>query len=421
MRQTSEAWEKIFAEKKFDLTQNLHFIEATEIEKISGVQARIMAKVDFSKDLPPVFSRNGYFLLPVQNGKYAIVRGNGFHALEERTIPKEYVSKIKFHLTTAGRGLGEMQYLDYSFNTGALEEIVGVGPLYQSIRGREYSREFSFNVSDTRLDVKSVQIETDSGLESESSIVLLEAKVKTPEDFIIRQLYYPYRNYKVISPDKKIVPVFFTYEPKEQTYNFWIYKFVNDDDYNSIQLERKQAVKIIAPTGVDVSDLSPGNVVTKKDLVPQANDLDKVLELVFKVNEGMNHYQTVAQHFGFDERQSSYYREAAEALGLVVSEAGKYTLTDTGKELVSLPTLQRHIYFAKLLADFHLIRESLSLIQSQKKLSKEDVEKIIASRSTLSGTTIGRRANSLWAWLKWIGTHTGAFTIQEDGTLSESK
>src|SRR5690606_36990650 len=104
-----------------------------------------------------------------------------------------------------------------------------------------------------------------SGLESESSIVLLEAKVKTPEDFIIRQLYYPYRNYKVISPDKKIVPVFFTYEPKEQTYNFWIYKFVNDDDYNSIQLERKQAIKIIVPTGVDVSDLSPGNVVTKKD------------------------------------------------------------------------------------------------------------------------------------------------------------
>ena len=377
MRKTSEAWEKIFAEKKFDLSQDLHFIEATEIEKISGVQARIMAKVDFSKDLPPVFARNGYFLLPVQNGKYAIVRGDGFHKLESRLLPEEFISKIRFHLTTAGRGLGEMQYLDYSFNTGALEKIVGVGSLYQSIRGREYSREFSFNVSNTKLDVKSVQIETDSGLESESSIVLLEAKVGTPEDFIIRQLYYPYRNYRVISPEKKIVPVFFTYEPREQTYNFWIYKFTDDGNYNSIELERKQALKIIAPTTYGTSDLSPKNVVVKKDLIPQANDLDKVLELVFKVNEGINHYQTVAKYFGFDERQSSYYREAAEALGLVVSENGKYALTDSGKEIVTLPALQRHLHFAKLLADFHLIRESLSIIQSQKKLSKSDVERII--------------------------------------------
>jgi hypothetical protein len=34
--------------------------------------------MDSTADLPPIFKKHGYFLLPVINGRYAIVRGNGF-------------------------------------------------------------------------------------------------------------------------------------------------------------------------------------------------------------------------------------------------------------------------------------------------------------------------------------------------------
>lgn len=132
MKTTFEAWEKIFQTKQFDTTADLHFITADEIKAITGQEARIMAKVDFSKDLPEVFKRNGYFLLPVKNGNYAIVRGEGFHLLEGKVALQEYESKIDFPLTTAGRGQSEMQYLDHSYNTGVLEQVVGVGPLYQN-------------------------------------------------------------------------------------------------------------------------------------------------------------------------------------------------------------------------------------------------------------------------------------------------
>src|SRR5437867_8000338 len=213
MGKTSDGWDRIFASKAFDPKQNLHFITADEIKALSGHEPRLMAKMDSSRDLPRVFRKHGYFLLPVENGKYAIVRGNGFHTIEKTGTTTNHVSRIKFPLTTAARGSSEMQYLDYSFNSGALEHVLGRQPLYQSIRGREYSKKFAFSVNGTPLDVSSVQLEVDSGLEGENAIVLIEAKIDTREAFIIRQLFYPYNHFRIVSPQKAIIPVFFTYQP----------------------------------------------------------------------------------------------------------------------------------------------------------------------------------------------------------------
>jgi hypothetical protein len=413
MAKTSELWEKIFTTKNFDLTQDLHFISADEIKAITNHEPRIMAKVDSSADLPDVFKRNGYFLLPVKNGEYAIVRGNGFHLLEQKGTQIDHKSRIKFNLTTAGRGSSEMQYLDYSFNSGALENILGISPLYQSIRGREYSKQFKFKVNKTELSIGSVQLEVDSGLEGEDTIVLIEAKVKTPEDFIIRQLFYPYNHFKIVSPDKKIVPVFFTYEPSTKLYNFWIYEFTDPADYNSIRLKEVRSLTISSEHEIELSDIKPKGIVAYKDLVPQANDLNKVIELVFKVHEGINHYKNVAEYFDFNERQSSYYREAAETLGLVVSEKGIYQLTEVGKQLVSLPVEKRNLFMVELLSDFNLVKNGLNILKEKGQLVQADIERLISEGSNLTGSTISRRAGSLVSWFKWISDATGSFTFEE--------
>lgn len=414
MAKTADLWEKIFEVKSFDLTKDLHFISADEIKEITGAEPRIMAKVDASVDLPDVFKRNGYFLLPVKNGHYAIVRGNGFHLLEAKGSQINHVSRIKFNLTTAGRGSSEMQYLDYSFNSGALENLLGISPLYQSIRGREYSKQFQFKVNQTELSVGSVQLEVDSGLEGEDTIVLIEAKVKTPEDFIIRQLFYPYNHFKIVSPNKKIVPVFFTYEPDTKLYNFWIYEFTDPGNYNSIRLKEVRSLTISAEQELQLSDIKPMGIVAYKDLIPQANDLNKVIELVFKVHEGTNHYKNVAEYFDFDERQSSYYREAAEALGLIVSEKGIYQLTDIGGQLVSLPVEKRNLFMVELLSDFNLVKAGLDILKEKGQLSQEDLEQFIEEESDLSGTTIPRRASSLVSWFKWIAEATGSFVYEDN-------
>jgi hypothetical protein len=412
MNSSFQHWERIFAAKGFDVREDLHFISADEIKVITGAEPRILAKMDSSAALPPVFKRNGYFLLPVKNGKYAIVRGEGFHALEATALPTEHISRIKFHLTTAGRGSSEMQYLDYSFNAGALESVLGISPLYQSIRGREFSRQFKFTVKKSLLDVSSIQLEVDSGLEGEDSIVLIEAKMNVPEDFIIRQLFYPYNHFRLVSPAKKIIPVFFTYDAATKVHNFWIYEFTDPGNYNSIRLKETRAVTISVAHEIGLADIRPKGFVAYKRLIPQANDVNKVIELVFKVSEGFKNYKQIALYFGFDERQSSYYREAAEALGLVSSEKSEYRLTEVAKDFIMLPVEERNLFVAGLVSEFDLIKESLEILKCSGRLDKNKIETLIGRKSNLSGSTIPRRAGSLASWLKWIAEVTGSFKFE---------
>jgi len=409
MKKTFELWEKIFKYKNYNVSKSLHYITAQEIKDITNFEPRIMAKIDNSKDLPPIFKNNGYFLLPVRNGKFAIVKGEGFHTLEKIERERKYTSKIKFPLTMAGRSRGEMQYLDYSINSGALEEIINAGTLYPSIRGREFCKKFNFIINKTMLQAFSVQIEVDSGLEGEHAIVLIEAKINKPIDFIIRQLFYPYRHYKILSPNKEIIPVFFTYDFKSTTYNFWIYQFTDIFDYNSLQLKRSDSIKITKKKNIEIQDIIKKSKISRKNIIPQANDLDKIIELVFKVEEGINDYHKVAKYFQFRERQSSYYREATEALGLLYSEKGKYYLTDLGKRLVSLSSGDRNIFFTELLLDFELLSYCIEKIIENGFLKIGEIKSLIREKSYLNETTINRRANSLIAWLRWVSKKIGGF------------
>lgn len=414
-----QAWETIFKEKDYDLSQDLHFVTAQDIKSITGEEARLMAKADSTKDLPEVMRNNGYFILPVKNGEYAIVRGNGFHNLEQKPEAKDFESRVKFNLSAIDRNTSEMQYLDYSLISGLTEHVVNKGTLYSIIRGRERSGDFAFNVNHSRLKVSGVQIEVDLGLEGEDSIVLLEAKSRTIDDFIIRQLYYPYRRFTNLAPQKKILPMFFTYESSTGTYNYWLYEFTNLEDYNSLNLLKTDSYKIINPNPVTLDEISVGDI-TYTDVIPQANDLEKVIKFVFKVAEGLSDASVIAEYFGFDARQSSYYREAAESLGLVAFKNFKYELTEIGRHLVSLESQERNIFFAKVLAGSSLIKEGMDILKSGRELTKQDIENIIASRGTLSGTTIPRRASSLLAWYKWIAENTGTISIDKDSIKVKS-
>lgn len=410
-----DAWEQIFEEKKFDLTQDLHYITADEIKRITGEEARLMAKSDSRKDLPKVMRDNGYFLLAVNNGRYAIVRGEGFYNIEDAADPVEYESRIKFNLSTAMRNTSEMQYLDYCFASGLMEEVIGRGVLYSSIRGRERSGTFTFRVNSSELTVDGVQIEVDLGLEGEDCIVVLEAKARNMQDFIIRQLYYPYRRFKNLSATKRIIPVFFTYDQTQDTYNFWIYEFTDLTDYNSLRLIDAASYRIVTRDEIDLDDIQPASI-EYKDIIPQANDLDKVMELVFKVSEGLDGAQAIADYFDFNTRQSSYYREAAEALGLVRMDGSTYQITSAGEHLTNLEAQDRNVYFSQVLANFKLVKDGLDMLRAKSALRREDIERLIEQNSNLSGSTIRRRADSLMSWYRWISKKTGTLVI-ENGEL----
>lgn len=78
-----EKWDDILRQSKIEISKPVNYITAKQIKQISNEEPRLMAKIDTIERLPSVFIQNGLFLLPISRKEYAIVRGNGYHTLEQ--------------------------------------------------------------------------------------------------------------------------------------------------------------------------------------------------------------------------------------------------------------------------------------------------------------------------------------------------
>ena len=118
--------------------------------------------------------------------------------------------------------------------------------LVLTIRGRKFTPAFDFFVNNQLLSTKSVQTEVDAGYEGRDSIVLIEAKNSKTSDTIIRQLYYPFRQWKEHT-GKNVYLIFFEKRKVkgENIYYIWQYEFTDPDDYNSIRLVKSDRYRII--------------------------------------------------------------------------------------------------------------------------------------------------------------------------------
>lgn len=111
---------------------------------------RILCKQDSRQDRPDIFIENNLFLLPVKNGKYAIIQGEGYVDIPEiNSAAKIYTSKLDFKLETSEIGNSEMQHLDFAYAASLLRTFLNDDTLVLTIRGRKYTPQFSF-----RMEIK---------------------------------------------------------------------------------------------------------------------------------------------------------------------------------------------------------------------------------------------------------------------------
>lgn len=211
-----------------------------DFKKTAEKEVRILCYQAQRKDKPQVFVERDLFLLPVKNGEYVIIKGEGYVDIPEITSePILFKPKMNFRLFSNEIGDSEMQHLDFAHAAGMIEDFCAVGELFLTVRGRKYTPQFSFNVGSVTIQQQSVQTEVDAGYEGKEHVVLVEGKNTGVNELIIRQLYYPYRKWSEdISKKygKKVIPVFF--EKRGFEYMFWMYEFTNEFDYNSINLVR---------------------------------------------------------------------------------------------------------------------------------------------------------------------------------------
>jgi len=241
---TDKSWEKIFDDYeiyKHDFNKEPFYITATQIKRscqdfkeTGEKEVRILCKQDTREGRPKVFREMGLFVLPVVNKKYVIIKGEGYTDIPPVQKTEEmYLSKLAFKLDTSLVGNSEMQHLDFAYASSLIRSFMNDDSLVLTIRGRKYTPEFSFKVNQNIIRVKSVQTEVDAGYEGKNQVILIEAKNISANNVIIRQLYYPYRQWKTHT-SKPVATLFF--ESSGKSYSIWQFRFKDTNDYNSIEL-----------------------------------------------------------------------------------------------------------------------------------------------------------------------------------------
>ena len=178
------------------------------------------------------------------------MKGEGYVNIPKiNTEVIEYKSKLDFKLESSMVGDSEMQHLDLAYASSLVRTFMNDDSLLLTIRGRKYTPGFTFNVENQTLTVESVQTEVDAGYEGRDKIVLIEAKNSDVTNTIIRQLYYPYRQWKQ-QTSKDIYLLFFDRDKTNNVYNIWQFEFENENDYNSIKLVKSGRYKIVGPNSI---------------------------------------------------------------------------------------------------------------------------------------------------------------------------
>ena len=250
----SNSWKVIFDRYKInqhDFNQSPYEITASDIKratshfaKTNEKEVRILCKQDAREDRPDVFLKNNLFLLPIKNGKYVIVKGEGYvdiPKIDEKILI--YSSKLDFHLDTSQIGNSEMQHLDFAYASSLVRTFLQDDSLVLTIRGRKYTPSFSFQIGKHRIITEGVQTEVDAGYEGKKQVALIEAKNSQTANTIIRQLYYPFRQWSCYT-EKPVKTIFF--EKRDNVYSFWEFDFKDKHDYNSINFIKSHRYEIIS-------------------------------------------------------------------------------------------------------------------------------------------------------------------------------
>lgn len=252
------AWEAIFEHYRIyqhPFKESPFLLTASQIKaatqhlggRTADREPRLLCKHDTRESRPIVFKENGLFILPIKNGEYIILQGEGY--VDIPPIPTTialYRPQLAFRLDTIKVGDSEMQHLDYAFASSLIKTFAGDNSLVLTIRGRKYTPRFSFYAAGHFITAEGVQTEVDAGYEGRDQLLLVEAKNRSASNTIIRQLYYPYRQWSSYT-HKPVQTLFFekSIEGKDTLYKFWRFVFPQQNNYNSIELTDARQYKII--------------------------------------------------------------------------------------------------------------------------------------------------------------------------------
>lgn len=382
-------------------------------------EPRLMTKFDHKSDLPDVFLNNHLSILPVSRGCYCIAPFETFHTLEtddndsikQMSLP-DNIQSLACHISSEATALSVAAaagiFIDF-FEINLKNDY-----FVPTVSGRMASGVFDFRIDSTingapiSVQVKNAQIEIDAAYESRNFLAIFEAKNKISDDFIIRQLYYPYRLWKS-RIRKEIRPVFLVYS--NGVFHLREYSFEVLENYNSIKLVKQKRYSL-EDTSISKKDILKVLAETETTLevplrYPQADSFERIINLCELLREQPLGNEDITDHFSFTSRQTDYYLDAVRYLGLLNCESSGYALSDTGKSIFQKKYKERQLALCEQILRHKIFHESLGHYFNKKDYpTKDSLICLMKSREPSScgyaEETYKRRASTILAWIKWI-------------------
>lgn len=415
-------WGQLF--EKYDIlaqiSQNGFFeIESAQINEFR--ESRLMAKFDHKVNLPLIFRKNNLSILPISRSKYVIGKFETHHSVKYDTnIVSESFEFPDTIETLDYKGLySEASIIHCAYITRMIDYLVGEPTLF-TVSGRMSTDQFHFKIrnklkeeadSKYEISVKNSQCEIDAGFESENYFILIEAKNESVEDFLIRQLYYPYRLWS-LKTHKKVIPVLMTHS--FDLFSFFIYNFNDELDYNSIELVKQINFKI-APEIITLDDVSS---TFDKILIinepsapfPQADCFDRVVDLLGLLFDRELSKEEISGNYQFSKRQADYYTVAGIYIGLIKKYRDStrrivFTLTEEARKILKKNHKAKYLDLISKILEHEVFYQVFKFAIDEGELpSKAKTIEIMSAcgLNNISGETISRRASTVRGWIGWV-------------------
>lgn len=413
------AWEKLF--DKYNILQQIELhgrfvISATQIKEFR--EPRIMAKFDHAINLPQIFAENKLAILPITRGDYVIAHFDAYHKFEADTAPiiraslPTYIQSLDCSNVTS-----ETVALNCAVAAGIVAEFLEDEDILSTVSGRMGSGSFEFDIANSindipyRVEVNNSQIEIDAAYEGIKSLALFEAKRELSGDFLVRQLYYPYRVWqnRLTKPVRSLFLVY-----SNGIYRLYEYTFQDPNNYSSLALvqQKNYSIEDTLITIENIQSVLHTIPIANEPEIPfpQADSFERIINLCELLHEQELSRNDVTERYAFDSRQTNYYTDAARYLGLLEKRTEKgvpvYTLSNEGKHIFSLNYKQRQLEFCKCILSHKAFSDTLKKYFECGVMPERNEIIRIMQKSNLYNinrdSTFERRSSTIKGWLNWV-------------------
>ena len=375
-----------------------------------------MTKFDHRINLPSIFAANHLSILPISRGDYIISSFSAYKDFNEPSndiqrisVPSYIQSLLPQYLTS------ETIALNCANACGILSDFLEDDELVPTVSGRMGSGNFDFNIETAsglrRVAVNHSQIEIDAAYEGIRYLSIFEAKRDLADDFLIRQLYYPFRVWseKITKPIKPIFLVF-----SNGIFNLYQYQFEDPQNYNSLVLIKQKNYVISTEISLaDIEDLLHRVSLVEEPPIafPQADRMSRVVNLIELLNERPMFRQDITEKYAFDERQTDYYTDAGRYLNLIEKRKDKhkntlFQLSDFGRLIMKMDYKKRQLAIAGQILKHRIFNETLKLLlQNGEMPDKQNIVQLMKNSHLHrigSESTYYRRSSTVIGWINWI-------------------